>query len=90
MYLVAFKIEVVDNGKENPNSVFVSNSGVEFVVVESLHLTESLGHPSSLPTIGFLCENPARIQHGHALLFVYLFPHPIAQQFADLQHEARA
>jgi hypothetical protein len=46
--LITFQIQVVDEGKEHPDRVLVSDSSIELVVVDSFLLEESLGNPPSL------------------------------------------
>ena len=55
VYLVAFQVQVVDEGEEDPDGVLVGNTSIELIVVHSRQLRESLGYPSSLERSGLAC-----------------------------------
>ena len=65
VYLITFEVVVIYQREEYPNGVFMSDTSIQFVIVNAGDLRESLCDPSSLVSCGLVCfpvdlpnENP--------------------------------
>jgi hypothetical protein len=79
--LVAFQVEVVYQREKDSDGVFVSDSCVELVEVDSFPLRVTFSDPSSFVArghsgvaINLACVDPACSNHSHVGLTVHNFP----------------